>query len=79
MGHLFPGPVVGGRFHPTVQANLFALYSEIVPAERIASVRKWVLNHLEEVREPRSHYDLFQTLYRMEDQAQDEMVVQRMR
>ena len=79
MGHPFPGPIVDGRFHPTAQADLFALYSGIVPAERIASVRKWVLNHLDEVREPMSHYYLFQMLYRMEDKGQDEMVVQRMR
>lgn len=79
MGHPFPGPVVDGRSHPTAQANLFALYSGIVPTERIASVRKWVLNHLDEVREPMSHYYFFQMLYRMEDKTQDEMVVQRMR
>ena len=79
MGHPFPGPIVDSRFHPTAQANLFALYNGIVPEERIASVRKWVLNHLDEVREPMSHYYLFQMLYGMEDRTQDEMVVQRMR
>jgi alpha-L-rhamnosidase len=79
MGQPFLHPVVDGRFRPTAQANLFALYSGIVPSERIASVRKWVLNHLDEVRGVMSHYYLFQMLYRMEDKTQDEMVVQRMR
>jgi hypothetical protein len=79
MGQPFPHQVVDGRFRPTAQANLFALYSGIVPSERIASVRKWVLNHLDEVRGVMSHYYLFQMLYGMEDKTQDEMVVQRMR
>jgi alpha-L-rhamnosidase len=79
MGQPFVGPVVDGRFHPTAQANLFALYSGIVPTERIASVRKWVLHHLDEVRGVMSHYYLFQMLYGMEDKTQDEMVLQRMR
>jgi alpha-L-rhamnosidase len=78
-GHAFPGPIVDGRFRPTTQANLFALYGGIVPRERIPSVRKWVLNHLEEVREPMSHYYLFHMLYAMEDKQQDEAILGLMR
>lgn len=38
--HACPRPRVDGRFRPTTQANLFALYCGIVPPERLASVRK---------------------------------------
>jgi hypothetical protein len=79
MGQPFSGAVVDGRFHPTAQANLFALYSGIVPKERIAAVRTWVLHHVDEIRSPMAHYYFFQMLYGMEDKTQDEMVVQRMR
>jgi glycogen debranching enzyme len=33
-GEKFSGPIVDGRFHPTAQANLFALYSGITPLSR---------------------------------------------
>ena len=79
MGQPFPYQVVDGRFRPTAQANLFALYSGIVPSDRIGSVKKWILNHKDEVRGVMSHYYFFQMLYSMEDKTQDEMVVQRMR
>ena len=79
LGHKFAGPIVDGRFHPTAQANLFALYSGIVPLERLASVRKWVLSHLEEVSEPMSHYYLFRMLYEMEEEQQEAEVLQLMR
>jgi alpha-L-rhamnosidase len=78
-GHTFAGPIVDGRFRPTAQANLFALYGGIVPSGRFPSVRKWVLNHLDEVREPMSHYYLFHMLYAMEEKQQDEAVVGLMR
>jgi len=77
--HAFPDSRVDGRFRPTTQANLFALYSGIVPPERLASVRKWVLNHMEEVREPMSHYYLFEMLYAIEQKQQDEEVLNLMR
>jgi alpha-L-rhamnosidase len=79
LGHKFTGPVVDGRFHPTAQANLFALYSGVVPRERLARVRKWVLNHLDEVSEPMSHYYLFQMLYAMEDEQRDKQTLELMR
>src|ERR1035438_3751123 len=69
LGSKFSGPIVAGRFRPAAQANLFALYSGIVPPQHLTSVRKWVLNHLEEVREPMSHYYLFRMLYAMAWQA----------
>ncbi len=78
-GHAFPGPIVGGRFRPTAQANLLALYGGIVPPERLGPVRRWVLNHLDEVREPMSHYYLFRMLYAMEDQQRDSEVLKLMR
>jgi len=78
-GKKFPGPIVDGRFHPTAQANLFALYSGIVPSKRLASVRQWVLGHLNEVREPMSHYYLFRMMYEMEDEQQEAAVLKLMR
>jgi alpha-L-rhamnosidase len=71
LGGKFTGPIVDGRFRPTAQANLFAIYSGVVPSERLASVRKWVLSHLDDVREPMSHYYLFRMLYAMEDEQHD--------
>jgi alpha-L-rhamnosidase len=78
-GKEFSGPIVDGRFHPTAQANLFALYSGIVPFKRLASVRQWVLGHLNEVREPMSHYYLFRMMYEMEDEQQEAEVLKLMR
>ena len=78
-GRPFLGPVVDGRFQPTAQANLFAVYSGIVPTERLPSVRAWVLRHLDQVREPMSYYYLFQMLYGMEDRAQDDVVLRLIR
>lgn len=79
MGQPFRGRIVDGRFGPTAQANLFALYSGIVPDERLSMVRSWVLQHLDEVREPMSHYYLFQMQYAMEDEEQDRAVLARLR
>ena len=78
-GRMFSGPIVDGRYQPTVQAALFALYCGIAPAERLGSVRKWVLAHLDDVKGPMSHYYLFNALYRMDDTAQDLEVLGRMR
>jgi alpha-L-rhamnosidase len=78
-GHKFAGPIVDGRFHPTAQANLFALYSGVVPPERLASIRKWVLNHREEVSESMSHYYLFRMLYEMEEEQHETQALQLMR
>jgi hypothetical protein len=78
-GRMFPGPIVDGRYQPTVQAALFALYGGIVPAGRLHSVRRWVLAHLDDVKGPMSHYYLFDALYRMQEGAQDREVLGRMR
>lgn len=78
-GHKFAGPIVDGRFHPTAQANLFALYSRVVPPERVASVRKWVLNHREEVSESMSYYYLFRMLYEMEEEQHETEALHLMR
>ncbi|MDE3201553.1 MAG: hypothetical protein KGN79_11605 [Acidobacteriota bacterium] len=78
-GKMFPGPIVNGRYRPTVQAALFALYSGIVPTERLRSVRDWVLAHAEGVTTPMSHYYLFAALYGMNAHDQDEEVLRRMR
>jgi alpha-L-rhamnosidase len=78
-GHPFTGKIVDGCFGPTAQANLFALYSGIVPSERIDTVRRWILLHLDDVRGPMSHYYLFRMLYEMEDAEQDARVLQLMK
>jgi len=79
LGQPFKGKIVDGRFAPTAQGNLFALYSGIVPLGRRDAVRKWVLSHLDAVTSPMSHYYLFDMLYAMEDGGRDEEVLKRMR
>jgi hypothetical protein len=78
-GQKLSGPIVNGRYQPTAQANLFAIYSGIVPSERLGSVRKWVLEHLEQVRQPMSHYYLFHMMYAMEDAQLDSHILQLLR
>ena len=78
-GKMFTGPFVDGRYQPTAQAALFALYAAIVPDERVASVRHWLLDHLDEVKGPMSHYYLFHALYAMGEPQQDQLVLERMR
>lgn len=78
-GQKLSGPIVNGRYQPTAQANLFAIYGGIVPLERLALVRKWVLEHLEEVRQPMSHYYLFQMMYDMDDAQLDAQIVELLR
>jgi hypothetical protein len=78
-GRMFPGPIVDGRYQPTAQAALFALYCDIVPPARIAPVRKWILSHLGEVKGPMSHYYLFDALYRMHEEDRDKEVLEQMK
>jgi len=78
-GKMFTGPFVDGRYQPTAQAALFALYAGIVPAERVAKVRHWLLEHLDEVKGPMSHYYLFHALYAMGEPQQDQLVLDSMR
>ena len=73
-GHPFAGKVVDGRFGPTAQANLFAMYAGIVPADRLASTRKWVSIHRREMLEPMSYYYLFQMLYSMGEQEERDVL-----
>jgi hypothetical protein len=75
----FTGPIVDGHFQPTVQAQLFSLYCRIVPEDRVASVQRWVLSHLQDVKEPMSHYYLFRMLYEMEEPEQDGQVLRLIR
>jgi len=79
LGQKFTGTIVDGRFRPTAQANLFALYGGIVPSFRLAAVRMWTLKHLEEIREPMSHYYLFRMMYAMEDDRRDREVLSLMK
>jgi hypothetical protein len=78
-GQKLSGPIVNGRYQPTVQANLLAIYSGFVPSERLGSVRKWVLEHLEQIRQPMSHYYLFHMMYGMEDAQLDCRILQLLR
>ena len=78
-GKMFPGPVVNGRYRPTAQAALFALYAGIVPAGRLAPLRAWMLAHLDGITGPMSHYYLFHALYAVGEQAHDTLVLDRMR
>ena len=73
-GHPFSGEVIGGRFRPTAQANLFAIYAGIVPQERLASVQKWILMHKPEILEPMSYYYLFRMLYTMDEQEERDVL-----
>jgi hypothetical protein len=78
-GRVFPGPIVNGRYQPTAQGSLFALYCGIVPDARIASVRRWTLAHLDQITGPMSHYFLFDLLYCMQQQDHDREVLERIR
>ena len=78
-GKVFPGPIVNGRFHPVVQAELLALYAGIVPQERLDSVRRYVLGHVSEVTGIMSHYYLFDALYKMQKPEMDADVLSRIR
>ena len=78
-GRMFPGPIVDGRYQPTAQVALFALYCDIVPPARLAPVRKWILSHRGEVKGPMSHYYLFDALYRMHEEDRDKEALEHMR
>jgi hypothetical protein len=78
-GKMFQGPIVNGRYQPTAQAALFALYCDIVPADRIPAVQKWLLAHLDQVTGPMSHYYLFHALYNMQSPDRDTQVLDLMR
>ena len=78
-GKMFPGPIVNGRYQPTAQAALFALYAGIVPAGRIPAVRRWLLAHLDGVTGPMSHYYLFHALYAVGDPQRDTQALALMR
>jgi len=75
----FTGPIVDGRFRPTAQAALFALFCGIVPADRVGPLRSWLLAHLDEVTGAMSHYYLFDALYAMASEEQDRKVLRLMR
>lgn len=77
-GKLFPGPIVDGRYKPTTQAALLAIYCGIVPPDRVAPVRAWALAHLDGIQATMSHYYLYHMLYRMQDQVRDEDVLRTM-
>jgi len=78
-GKMFTGPFVDGRYQPTAQASLFALYCGLVPTERLSAVRNWLMAHPDEVQGPMSHYYLFRALYGAEEPKQDRLVLDRMR
>ena len=70
------GRIKDGRYPPTAQANLFALYAGVVPEDRVFSVRAWILSHVDEVREPMSHYYLFKVLYDMKQPQRDQQALE---
>ena len=74
-GKMFTGPIVHGHYPPTAQAALFALYCGIVPTERVAAVRKFVLSHLGEITRLMSHYYLFHALYALQEEQQDALIL----
>lgn len=74
MGQPFTGKVVDGRFRPTAQSNLFAIYAGIVPAERLASTQRWILAHKDEIKQPMSFYYLFRMLYAMEEREERDVL-----
>lgn len=78
-GPMFTGPIVDGRYHPTAQAALFALYCGVVPSDRIDSVRSWVLDHLDQVSGPMSYYYLFHVMYGIGHERHDRAVIDLMK
>lgn len=79
MGQPFTGKIVDGRFHPTLQANLFSLFCGVVPPERVDSVRRYALSHIAEITQPMSFYYLFQMQYAMQEELQDSEALKRMK
>jgi alpha-L-rhamnosidase len=78
-GHPFTGQIDDGRFRPTAQANLFALYAGIVPEDRVSSVRNWILAQKSQILEPMSYYYLFRMLYAMNDEQSELAVISLMK
>lgn len=74
----FKGPLDEGQYKRTAQANLFALYGGLVPAERMQRVKEWILSHMDEIKEPMSHYYLFRMLYAMDNDESDALALNRM-
>jgi hypothetical protein len=73
------GPFPEGLYQPTIQANLFALQSNIVPASQIASVTSWILNNLSGATEPMSLFYLYAFFYNLHTDADDTAVLNSMR
>jgi len=74
-GPVFAGPIVNGRYKPTAQATLFALYCGIVPAPRLELVRTWLKGHLDQITDIMSYYYLFDALYKMQKPEFDSEVL----
>lgn len=69
----------GGRYRPTIQAALFAFYSDIVPSDRRARLAKWMLVNAEEATSVMSHHYLFKQYYALDRSELDTEVLRRMR
>jgi hypothetical protein len=78
-GKLFPGPIIDGRYKPTVQAELIAMYCGIVPRDRLAPLREWVLAHLDEINGIMTHHYLFDALSKIGAKEMDKEILTRIR
>ena len=77
---MFNGPfLAGGFYRATLQANLFALDSGLVPPARRARVKAFVLRQQAEATGIMTHHFLFKSLYAFNAQACDVRVLELMR
>ncbi len=78
-GKVFDEPLDGQRYRPTLQAALFALYADIVPASRRARLIAWILAHRDQAEAIMTHHYLFEFLYTLQRADADADVLDRMR
>lgn len=71
--------LVEERFRPTLQANLFALESGIVPETKRRRVEEWAIAHQAEATDVMSYFYLWKVLYRADRPELDVQVLQQMR
>ncbi len=75
----FEADLRNGQYRPTLQAALFALDAEIVPAARRDRLLAWILAHHDEAHLCMSHHFLFKALYQLQSPEADTRVLELMR
>ncbi len=71
--------IMDGRTEPTLHANLFALDRGVVPPERRDRVVQWTLQHDNQIKQVMANYYYFKILYRLDQEPDDQIVLDRIR